>query len=250
MLEPTPDTESTISVRKLIEKYMSDESFYALRRSYYYDDNNNSFYKTVDKLFSPNFLLSGARFGSFIVLQETPESVSARPHAKARMPLRERYTKSADFSRFIKNSPEVAMIMEPHLELEEIKIARHVLKDLHPPEPMKAPPRRFEKRDRCDAVLKAVFDNKKLSYPWEYRSEPLQSGESVDPPAGEGLVEQVYYLRSGKVYEECVEAIERTFDALARHNGSLKRVIFYPEWTTTVVGGYRIVLEMDASRAK
>lgn len=251
VLEPTPDTEATIAVRKLIEKYMSDESFYALRRSYYYDDNNNSFYKTVDKLFSPNFLLSGARFGSFIVLQETPESLAARPQVKANMPLRERYTKSADFSRFIKNSPTVAMIMEPHLELEEIKIARHVLKDLHPPEAMRAPPRSFDKRNKCDAVIKAAFGERpKRSYEWEYRSEPLNSGEEVDPPVQSDLVEQVYYLRSGKVYPECLEAIERTFESLARHSGSLKRVIFYPEWTTTVVGGYRIVLEMDPSKAK
>jgi hypothetical protein len=251
VLEPTPDTEATIAVRKLIERYMSDESFYALRRSYYYDDNNNSFYKTVDKLFSPNFLLSGARFGSFIVLQETPESLAARPAARANMPLRERYTKSADFSRFIKNSPTVAMIMEPHLELEEIKTARHVLKDLHPPEAMRSPPRHFEKRDKCDAVIEAAFKNRaNRSYEWEYRSEPFNSGEMVDPPTRAGLVEQVYYLRSGKVYPECLEAIERTFDSLARHSGSLKRVIFYPEWTTTVVGGYRIVLEMDASKVK
>lgn len=163
------------------------------------------------------------------------------------MPLRERYTKSADFARFIKNSPSVAMIMEPHLELEEIRVAKHVLKDLHPPEAMHAPPRRFEKRDQCDGIIAEVFQNKKKAYAWEYRSEPLASGEDVDEPAASGLVEQVYYLRSGKVYKECIEAIERTFASLA-NGGMLKRVVFYPEWLTTVVGGYRIVLQLNAER--
>lgn len=50
MLEPVPETEANVAVRKYIEQHMSDEAFYALRRSYYYDDKNNSFYKTVDKV--------------------------------------------------------------------------------------------------------------------------------------------------------------------------------------------------------
>ena len=41
---------------------------------------------------------------------------------------------------------------------------------------------------------------------------------------------------------------ERTFSDLARNNGALKKVIFYPEWTTEVAGGYRVVLEMDSTK--
>lgn len=245
VLEPTPGKEDNVEIRQYIERHMSDEAFHALRRSYYYDANHNSFYKTVDKIFTPYFLLTGARFGSFLVLQETQQSVDASPTARAAMPFRARYTKSADFALFIKNDPRVAMVMEPHLADAEIQAAQAVMKDIHPSEPMLGPPRHFEKRDRLDALITSIFGGGKKSYVWDYRSEAL-GPEEIDPPVQAGLVEQVYYLRFGKVYRECLEAIERLCSELGRRK-TLVRVVFYPEWATDVVGGYRLVFEMNAS---
>jgi len=199
-------------------------------------------------MFSPLFMLTGARFGAFIVLQETPES---KDKPKDSISLKERYTKSANFALFVKNDPRVAMIMEPPFEAEELRAAQRVMKDVHPPAPIKAPSRHFEKRDECDKLLLQEFGPSMAPstddhpYVWEYRSEPLPSAESVDPLSA--YVEQTYYLRSGKVYEESLSSIHKLFSKLGRR-GFLKKVICYPEWPDYVVGGYRLVLEISQSK--
>lgn len=244
VLEPVPDTEAHQRLRIFIEEVMDEESFTALRRVFSYTTASNSFYKTCDKMFSPLFVLTGARFGAFIVLQEAPE---ARDKPAGSVPLRDRYTKSASFALFAKNDPRVAMIMEPPFEAEELRAAQRVMKDVHPPGRIQAPPRRFEKRDECDKLLLATFGpslaaaTPERPYTWEYRSEPLASPEDVDPPSPH--IEQVYYLRSGKVYEESLAGVHKLFRRLGQR-GILKRVVCYPEWPDYVVGGYRIVLEI------
>ena len=244
VLEAVPDVERNVRLRVSIEDAMDEAAFTALRRTFYYTEGDSSFYKTVDKLFTPLFLLTGARFGSFIVLQERAEE---RGKPKDAVPLRKRYTKSASFSLFVKNDPRVAMIMEPPFEAEELRVAQSVMKDVHPPEPIRAPPRHFAKRDACDAHLLAAFGpsgaqpTPQRPYAWEYRAEALASPEDVDPPSR--YTEQAYFLRSGVVYPERLASLHRLFSSLARA-GTLKNVVCYPEWPDEVVGGYRIVLEM------
>jgi hypothetical protein len=50
MLHPTEKPEETIKIRKLMEGFMNEGLFFALRREYFFSEKEGGFYKTVDKV--------------------------------------------------------------------------------------------------------------------------------------------------------------------------------------------------------
>lgn len=222
ILEPVMAKEESIKTRLVLEEFMEEDVFYALRRSYYYDQKHTSFYKTVEKIFTPVPIIEGGSFGSFLIMQKHSGTGA----------LRKRLTKSVGFSEFLADGKDVSVFMEPELtEAEKLSIFEG-MKNIHPPVPLAPPSPGSPKKQRCEKEMDL----------FKSRIKPL-----VKPPLEAGLkaASQVYYLRSGKVDRETMNHIYEWLTSLPP--GMLLKVDIHDEWVTDDVGGYRLVVWTEKS---
>lgn len=177
---------------------------------------------TAVQIFTPVPLLNGASFGSFLVMHRD-RSISDR------VALKKKITKSASFSEFIADNKDVYMVMEPELTAAEKLAAFEGLKDIHPPMPLDAPSKPPARRQAlCDALIKDLIQTLRTL---------TKTG------SGTSVMEQVYYLRSGKVTKKCIEQLKLFFSSLP--TGMLRGFGLDSEWVTDEVGGYRLTLKLD-----
>ena len=246
ILEAVATVETNIRARIVLEEGMNETVFYMARRTYYYreEEGQTSFLKTAEKMFSPRPLHAGSLFGSFIVTQERANLPRGIP--LDRLPLKERYTKSASFARFIQKDEKVAIVMEPELNEEELICIYEVLKDVHPPEPLGAPGQ-FSDRIPADKRLAASATMERLAAPersWVVMHSEFEEDATANLAEPEDVINQGYYLRIGALQERPISEFLAYFGALHR-SGLVREMHVYPEWVSDNVGGYRVQVYVD-----
>lgn len=227
ILEPVMAREEAIKARIVLESLMPDEDvFYALRRSYYYDKKNTSFYKTVEKIFTPTPILAGGSFGSFLILQRRPNVPE-----RAQLPLSQQVTKSVSFSDFISNKPNVCMLMEAELTAAEQQAIFEGMHNIHPPVPLLPPSTPAAARQtKCRELIETQFRR---------RVNPVLQTVIDDRE----LMTQIYYWRSGSITAELCRKVATFLNTLPA--GMLQKYELKEEWVTDDVGGYRLAVSVS-----
>ena len=195
------------------------------------------------QLFTPLPLLTGGRFGAFLVMLR-------REDAARNAPIGQASTKSVPLGTFMDKDERVSLIMEDPLSASEIESAYTVLRNQHPPVDFEAPSKECAKRVQCTSVLRSELLTSKYV---TFHDGPLPGPEEVDPPLLSEAeraqwAEKPYLIRSGKVKTEEMASLKRIIEDAAGE-GLLKGVHLYPEWITDDVGGYLMVLLLNRSVA-
>lgn len=182
----------------------------------------------------------------FLVVQERdalPKNVPLREVA-----LKDRYTKSASFARFLQKDERVAIVMEPALNEAELIALFEITKDVHPAEPLGAPGefngRLADRRGQSMAALRSISNRYSE---WFTIHDELLEDETIDPTPPKTTVAQCYYLRVGKLKEKFIKRDLVYLDKM-RTKDLVSEVHVYPEWLTNNVGGVRI--EVYVPKAK
>jgi hypothetical protein len=168
-------------------------------------------------------ILEGGSFGSFLIMQKHQGTGA----------LRKRLTKSVGFSDFIAGSKDVSVFMEPEFTVAEKLAIFEGMKNVHPPAPLLPPTGNSPKKARCDREISALV---KRAYPLVRTS---RADGAID------AVQQVYYLRSGKVDRETLDRVFEWLSSLPP--GMLLGLDVHDEWVTDEVGGYRLVVRIERS---
>lgn len=215
-LEPCASHETHIKARIILETFMqSEDLFYALRRTFYYSEENTSFYKTVEKLFTPVPLLRGGSFGSFLAMHRD----------NARASLREGLTKSIGFGEFLSDSCNICMLAEPEFTAAEKLAIFESMKDIHPPR-----------------VMHVCLDKATC---WSHQEKLVTDLVAALPGKNiAATIPMVYYLRAGKIDKPTCDEIDRFARSLVAQS-MLAKVEAHPEFVTDTVGGYRFVFHLD-----
>lgn len=216
-----------------LEEYMSNEAYYALRRTHYYQAGKDSnFIKSVQKMFFPDMMRMGFRFGSFLVCSYNPSNVERSITRGVRF---------ADFTE--KRYDDMVFLMEPEFTLEEKVAIRHLMRDLHPvpfQDAPLAPEVSYSDEDRLvrEQLEPALSRAREASRAWISKTADLSTASST---ARTKLM--TYYLRKSECRPEIVNCLVQFF-AQDLPVGSVQNYQIIPEKVTDQIGGYRIELSL------